>query len=216
MKSHDLYLDVDGVILRRTGRVGFGGRREFELAPRAIEFLDWCAGHFRCFWLTTRSRNGSYEGIERAFRHADPTTRLPDALKEAIQPAPWGKVKIEGIDMWKGFRWIDDSPDQVSLDRLERVGLAHCWIEVSTDRQPNDLERVQGVLQEAVKTNSSKTSKHPWGSNEDALERLERMGLGDGPLAEAYRRAIEEQKMGISNPPVYIPMKSNPERENDR
>jgi hypothetical protein len=75
-------------------------------------------------------------------------TRLPDALKEAVRPAPWGKAKIEGIDLWKDFRWIDDNPDQVSLDRLERVGLAHCWVEASTDRQPDDLERVKGVLQE--------------------------------------------------------------------
>ena len=150
MSPINLYLDVDGVFLRRTGRLEFRDRVEFELAPHAIEFLGWCAEHFQCFWLTSRSQNGSYEGIERAFRHAIPTTRLPDALIEAIRPAPWGKAKIEGIDLSRDFRWIDDNPDQASLDGLNRAGLSHCLIEASTDRQRDDLERVMGVLQEVA------------------------------------------------------------------
>jgi hypothetical protein len=67
---------------------------------------------------------------------------LPDELIEAIRPAPWGAAKIEGIDLKREFRWIDDNPDQVSLDGLERAGLSHCWVDVSTDRQMDDLERV--------------------------------------------------------------------------
>ena len=148
MKNRDLYLDLDGVILRRTGRLGFRDRVEFEVAPNAIEFLGWCVENFQCFWLTTRSRDGSYDGIERAFQHAIPMTHLPDDLTQAIRPVPWSKAKVVGIDLTRDFRWIDDDPDQGSLDRLERAGLTDCWIEVTTDRCPDDLERVVRLLEE--------------------------------------------------------------------
>ena len=150
MKNCNLYLDLDGVILRRTGLLGFGDRVEFEVAPNAIEFLGWCVQNFQCFWLTSRSRDGSYEGIERAFRHAIPMTYLSDDLTQAICPARWGKAKFEGIDMSREFRWIDDDPDQMSLDELERAGLADRWIEISTDRQSNDLQRAINILQEVL------------------------------------------------------------------
>ena len=51
---------------------------------------------------------------------------------------------------------------------------------------------------------SSKTSKpHPT-SSEGMLTRLERLGLGDGVLAAAYRRGIAERKAGIREPRVYV------------
>ena len=41
MRGIDLYLDLDGVFLRRTGRSDFKGRTEFEVVPDAMEFLSW-------------------------------------------------------------------------------------------------------------------------------------------------------------------------------
>ena len=41
MINIDLYLDLDGVILRRAGRTEFGVRTEFDVAPHAMEFLSW-------------------------------------------------------------------------------------------------------------------------------------------------------------------------------
>ena len=41
MKTVDLYLDLDGVILRRTGQPDFRGQTDFEVAPGAMEFLSW-------------------------------------------------------------------------------------------------------------------------------------------------------------------------------
>ncbi len=53
-------------------------------------------------------------------------------------------------------------------------------------------------------TDSSKTSQpHPT-SSEGMLARLERLGLGDGVLAAAYRRGIAERKAGIREPRVYV------------
>ena len=60
MKNIDLYLNLDGIILRRTGRTDFKGRNEFVVAPGAMEFLSWASEHFNCYWLTSRSHDGGY------------------------------------------------------------------------------------------------------------------------------------------------------------
>ena len=57
-------------------------------------------------------------------------------------------AKIEGIDLTREFRWIDDDPDQASLDALGEAGLSDCWTEASTDQRPDDLGRVINLLQE--------------------------------------------------------------------
>ena len=91
----DLYIDLDGVILRKAGRTEFNGRVEYDVAPHAQGFLAWCVDRFNCYWLTSRSHDGSYVGIERAFRHALPAINLPEDIRQlirSIQPAPWGAV----------------------------------------------------------------------------------------------------------------------------
>jgi hypothetical protein len=49
-----LYLDIDGVLLRRRHSGLFDG---FELAPHCLDFLTWAIARFRCRW---RSREASY------------------------------------------------------------------------------------------------------------------------------------------------------------
>jgi hypothetical protein len=153
MGDIDLYLDLDGVILRRTGRTEFGGRTEFDVAPGGMEFMSWAIGNFNCYWLTTRSQDGSYEEIERAFRFAIPTTNIAEVTKKlikAIRPARWAAAKIDGIDISREFFWLDDNPDQPSVDALEKAGLLERLIIVSTDRRPEDLVRVRKMLASAV------------------------------------------------------------------
>lgn len=137
-----LYLDLDGVLLRRTGKRGFNDRTEFEVAPNAYEFMDWCIERFDCYWLTSRSHDGSYAGIERAFRLAIPTTNLPVEVKDrihAIKPTIWHLAKVEGINTSEDFLWLDDNPDDASLKVLERLGMSDRWVEVSTDEKRNEL-----------------------------------------------------------------------------
>ena len=151
--SQDLYLDLDGVILRRSGRIEFCGKTGFDVAPGAMEFLAWAVDHFNCFWLTSRSHDGEYSEIERAFRFAIPTNTIPGDIKDvirAIRPAPWGTAKVEGIDLSRQFFWLDDNPDDASVDALKEAGLLDRLITVSTDRQPEDLVRVRRVLASAV------------------------------------------------------------------
>ena len=133
----NLYLDLDGVILRRTGRTGFGGRTEFEVAPKAMDFLSWATENFSCYWLTSRSHDGGYEEIERAFRFAIPTTNIPDNVRRlirAIRPAPWGREKVEGIDLSRDFYWVDDDPDDASVATLATAGKSSRLVVASSDQ----------------------------------------------------------------------------------
>jgi hypothetical protein len=151
MKS--LYIDIDGVLLRRTGRKGFNGSTEFEIAIGAYEFMDWCIERFDCFWLTTRSHEGTYVGIEKAFRFAIPTTNLPPEVKariHAIKPAAWTRAKIEGIDVSEEFLWLDDDPDDSSLRELERLGMGDRWVRACTDHDPNHLRIIKEQLSSAI------------------------------------------------------------------
>ena len=151
--KQDLYIDLDGVILRRSGRIEFGGKTGFDVAPGAMEFLAWAVDHFNCYWLTSRSHDGGYSEIERAFRFAIPTNTIPGDIKDlirAIRPAPWGTAKVEGIDLSKPFFWLDDNPDQISVDALEEVGLASSLVRVSVDQRSDDLSRVWVWLEKAI------------------------------------------------------------------
>ena len=153
MKNIDLYLDLDGIILRRTGRTDFKGRNEFAIAPGAMDFLSWAIDHFNCYWLTSRSHDGRYVGIERAFRFAVSANSLPEEIMmviHAIAPAPWGKLKIEGIDQSRNFYWVDDNPNEDSVSALVEAGLLSRLVMASTDERPDDLTRVREALEVAT------------------------------------------------------------------
>ena len=149
MSGIDLYLDLDGVILSRTGSSEFNGRVVFDVAPGAFEFLKWATENFHCYWLTSRSHDGTYDEIERAFRFAIPTNKMAaetKALIRAIRPAPWGAEKVSGIDLSRDFYWIDDNPDSGSVAALKAAGLSSRLIIASTDDRPDDLVRVRQEL----------------------------------------------------------------------
>jgi hypothetical protein len=153
MRPINLYLDLDGVILRRTGRTEFNGRTEFDVAPGAMEFLSWAVDNFDCRWLTVRSHDGTYDEIERAFRLAIPTTNMAAETKDLIRsvtPALWGAEKVSGIDLSSDFYWVDDDPDQASVDALEAAGRSSRLIVASTDERPDDLTRVRDALARAT------------------------------------------------------------------
>ena len=153
-KTIDLYIDLDGVILRRTGDTDFRGHTNFDVAPNAMELLAWAIETFNCYWLTRRSRNGSYIDIERAFRLALPATIIPEEVRHlirAIFPSPWGIKKLDGIDVSRDFYWVDDNPDDASVDVLEKGELRGRLIIASTDRDPDDLERVKFLLKQEAK-----------------------------------------------------------------
>jgi hypothetical protein len=140
-----IYLDVDGVLLRRS-RVSRGG---FELSPYAEEFLAQLVASHNVFWLTTRCRAGMPNDVARAFRHAMQVASLPPKLAKlinAVEPAEWNSCKTEGIDLTANFFWIDDNPTPKALQVLATHGCLDRWIKARTDHNANDLLRVARVL----------------------------------------------------------------------
>ena len=140
-----LYLGVEGVLLRRTGR-DESGKTGFEPLPHALDFLQWASLEFECHWLTRLDRDGGFEETERAFKTA---LGLPersgelDLLFHLVQPTYWETCKIEGIDLDSDFKWIDDDPDQESLAALNRRSLMD---RLMICRAPDDLTRIMCQL----------------------------------------------------------------------
>jgi hypothetical protein len=126
-----LYLDVDGVMLRRTGRQTSRALTEFQIANHATTFLRFCTDKFDCYWLTARSREGDIAEVERAFRHA---IRNPAAseqenddlkgLVSGIPVAAWGETKADAFSADEDFYWLDDNPDEASISWLDQHGVS--------------------------------------------------------------------------------------------
>jgi hypothetical protein len=148
-----LYLDVDGTLLRRSGHARLRG----ELAPAGDlgSFLEWATSRFDCIWLTSRDRDGGTDSIRAAFRQAigpgDEADRI-DRLLCRVAPSVWSRCKAEGIDFATPFLWLDDAPEEESLDLLARHGAADAWVPVTIDQNPEDLKRAMDTLERRRQT----------------------------------------------------------------
>lgn len=142
-----LYLDVDGVMLRRTPQ-------GFQVANHALTFLGFAIDHFDVYWLTARSHEGDTTEVERAFRLAlpNPTASKQDRatltkIVSSIPTAQWGETKSDAFTSGVLFIWVDDNPDIRALKWLKQRGISDRLVVAVTDQEPDDLVRVQGVLE---------------------------------------------------------------------
>jgi hypothetical protein len=139
-----LYLDIDGVLLRRRHSGMFDG---FELAPRCLAFLEWATLRFRCRWLSMRCRTGFLDGSRRAFRSAGaPLDDTRWAVLNLIEPAAWSVNKPEAIDPTSDFWWVDDNVSAQDRDWLRAHNREDRLIEISSDRDPDALLHARSVL----------------------------------------------------------------------
>ena len=96
-----LYLDIDGVFLRRRHTGMFDA---FEIAPDCLDFLEWATSLFQCRWLSSRCRSGWPDGTRRAFRHAGaPLDDRRWQVLNLIEPAVWSVNKTDAIDPTSDF-----------------------------------------------------------------------------------------------------------------
>jgi hypothetical protein len=139
-----LYIDVDGVLLRRRMAGIFDA---FELAPGCLDFLEWATARFRCRWLSTRCRRGWPDGIRRAFRSAGASLDDPRwAVLDLIEPALWTLNKSEVLDARSDFWWLDDDPTAQDRDWLRMHNREDRLVEVSSDRDPDALLHARSRL----------------------------------------------------------------------
>ncbi len=140
-----LYLDIDGVLLRRRHPGMFDG---FELAAGCLDFLEWATSRFRCRWLSMRCRPGFLDGSRRAFRAAGAPLDDPRwAVLNLIEPAAWSINKTETIDPASDFWWVEDNPSEHDRDWLRAHKRQDRLIEVSSDRDPDALLHARSLLQ---------------------------------------------------------------------
>ena len=141
-----LYLDVDGTLLRRSGHARLRG--EFAPADHLAGFLEWAAGGFECVWITSRTRHGDAELLLPVLRQAVGPGEAWDRIHGLIvgfATPRWCDCKAQAMDLGQDFLWLDDAPEEESLDALRRAGRSHCWVGVSVDQRPGDLLRVMDL-----------------------------------------------------------------------
>jgi hypothetical protein len=141
-----LYIDVDGVVLARdVSRFGYC------VAHYGEEFLVWAVEHFEVRWLSSRCQNGNVEEVRRAFRLAGLSANSPSwTTINRIPAATWGSYKFQGIDLQSDFYWIDDNPDQQSLDLLRQHDRQDRLIRVIAG-DPEALPQVRNFLERACR-----------------------------------------------------------------
>jgi hypothetical protein len=143
-----LYLDIDGVLLRRRHSGVFDA---FEIAPGCLDFLEWATVISRCRWLSSRCRVGWLGGARRAFRHAgarldDPRWQVLDQIEQAV----WNLRKTEAIDPASDFWWVDDDPTEMDRRWLRTHHREDRLIQVSSDRDPAALAVARSILERAI------------------------------------------------------------------
>lgn len=135
-----LFIDLDGVLLRRRNAGVFDG---FELAPGCVEFLEAVTSRFQCRWLSSRARTGWPDGVRRAFRAAGAPLDDPRwAVLGLVEPAVWSIDKTEALNPESDFWWIDDAPSEQDRAWLLVHGCDERLIEISTDANPDALIRL--------------------------------------------------------------------------
>ena len=147
-----LYLDIDGTIIQTGEKFWQSGR--FEIAPGALDLLNFCAESFQTHWLSFHGRDGDGTDIFEVFEEAIGISPLPDEWLEVfwkITPAPWRRTKTDGIDICDNFYWVDDEPHPNDLALLKRHGLENRWIRAHLNRFPYDLLRIREILTEILR-----------------------------------------------------------------
>lgn len=113
----NLYLDIDGVLLTKQGKVPDYGE----------EFIEFVVDRFECFWLTTHCRGSENKAVDYLAQYYPfCTTQL---LREVI-PTDWDTLKTEAINFSMDFIWLEDAPFSSEIRILENRGVLSSLIKV--------------------------------------------------------------------------------------
>jgi hypothetical protein len=92
----NIYLDVDGVLLDKKGK----------LMPGAIKLVKKLVDERDVYWLTTWCKDGNADKVIEVLSKEFPKESIKYLKK--IKPTKWSTWKTEAIDFSKDFRWIED------------------------------------------------------------------------------------------------------------
>lgn len=132
----DLYIDIDGVLLTKTGLMAEG----------LEEFLEYAINNFNCYWLTTHCKGVHNKAIEHL--QSKGVTEKVLKLAEKIKSTDWGTYKTEGINFDREFLWLDDNlfikerEDLIKRDSLSKL------VQVDLNSRPDQLLSVLNQLKQ--------------------------------------------------------------------
>ena len=122
----NLYLDIDGVILKKDGTP----------AENLTPFLEYATKNFECYWLTTHCDGDATKPFLYLVGRI-PQEAVP--FLEKIQPTKWKLWKTEGIDFSKDFLWLDDTQFEGEKNALIEKGALDKFILIDLKTNPNQL-----------------------------------------------------------------------------
>lgn len=128
-----LYLDIDGVLLKKDGTP----------AEDLMEFLRFAIEHFECYWLTTHC-DGDAKPVFLYLVGKVPPEALP--YIEKIKPTHFGALKTDAIDFSSDFYWLDDTVFESEQAVLREQGKADCFIHVNLISHSLALESILKFL----------------------------------------------------------------------
>ena len=122
----NLYLDIDGVILKKDGTS----------AENLTSFLEYATKNFECYWLTTHCDGDATKPFLYLVGKI-PQEAVP--FLEKIQSTKWRLWKTEAIDFSKDFLWLDDTQFEGEQNALAEKGALEKFILIDLKANPNQL-----------------------------------------------------------------------------
>ncbi len=124
-----IYLDIDGVILTRNGK----------LPQHLKEFLNYIINNHDVYWLTTHCKGDANYTVSYLSRFLKKETL--DLIKK-IKPTTFDILKTEAIDFSSDFLWLDDYLFDSEIAELDSHNKRNSWIKVDLKTNPNQLLEV--------------------------------------------------------------------------
>ena len=121
-----LYLDIDGVLIRKDGTPAEG----------LVEFLAFATEHFDCYWLTTHCDGDTKDAFLYLVGKVQ-AEALP--FIEKIKPTRFGVRKTDAIDFTSDFYWLDDTVFESEQAILREKGYLDRFILVDLLSHPQQL-----------------------------------------------------------------------------
>jgi hypothetical protein len=128
-----LYLDIDGVLLSSWHP---------QVAPGAVQLIDYVTQHFDCYWLTSYCKGDARYAMRLLSEYFDEATMEKLA---GVKATNWRGQKTDAIDFESDFYWLDDNPTFTAehelklYDRLDRLIVVDL-------RRENELKRIVELL----------------------------------------------------------------------
>ena len=152
VKTVNIYLDIDGVLLhRQKNRAPIG----VDYFLRTLNKLIMSGNDV--YWLNTHC-NGD---ASTAVKYIEPylTRHRSTAIIELIKPTTW-TVKTQGIDFSKPFLWFDDKPlGWADKEAMKTHGATDSLVIIDLNKHPFALISIAFKLKQMVKKVAARSNE---------------------------------------------------------